>query len=176
MSDIDSVLERLRRVYAAIAEVEAVVANSPGDQFVLVNLRSLKRDAEDLEEQLDDECKYAQKEICRYRIIPDVAHNYSLSAVSKSLLDFQELFSQIYGALKTGTRRRARISTEVAAETKFNFAFTFPGSFGIALTIDTEADLFTNKFDEAVRAIIDIVRLDNKDDVRNFAKTLGGPS
>jgi hypothetical protein len=174
MSGIDSVLERLRRVYAAIAEVEMVAASSPGDQYVLVNLRSLKRDAEDLEAQWEEECRSVHKEVCRYRIVPENAQNYSLAAVSKSLLDFQELFSQVYGALITGARKRARISAEVAADTKFNFAFTYPGSLGVALTLDSEVDLFSNKFDEAVKAISEIVSIDDKDDVRDLAKTLGG--
>ncbi len=137
MSDINSVLERLRRAYAAIAEVQMVAARSPGDRFVLANLQALKSDSEDLEQQWEEECKYAQKEVCRYRIIPENAHHYSLATVSKSLLDFQELFSQIYGALKAGARKRARISAEVAGETKFNFAFTYPGSLGVALTVVT---------------------------------------
>jgi hypothetical protein len=174
MSDIDSVLERLRRAYAAIAEVEAVAVKSPGDQYVLANLGALKRDAEDLEQQWEEECRHAQKEVCRYRIIPEHARNYSLAAVSKSLLDFQELFSQIYGALKTGARKRARVSADVAAQTKFNFAFTYPGSLGVALTVDSEADLFANKFDEAVKAISEIVSIDDQHDVRDLAKTLGG--
>jgi hypothetical protein len=174
MSDINSVLERLRRAYGAIAEVEMVAARSPGDQYVLANLHALKRDAEDLEQQWEDECAFAQKEICRYRIVPDYARSYSLATVSKSLLDFQELFSQIYGALKIGARKRARITTDVAQETKFNFAFTYPGSLGVALTVDSEADFFRNKFDEAAQALSDIVSIDNQDAVRDLAKNLGG--
>jgi len=174
MSDIDSVLERLRRVYAAIAEVEVVAANSPGDQYVLANLKSLKRDSEDLEKQWEEECRHAQIEVCRYRIIPEDAHHYSLASVSKSLLDFQEMFSQIFDAVKTGIKKRARISADIRAETQFDFGFTYPGSLGVALMVESESHFFGSKFDEAVKAISDIVSIDDRDDVRDLAKSLGG--
>jgi hypothetical protein len=175
MSDIVSVLERLRRAYAAIGEVEAVAARSPGDRLVLANLQSLRRDAADLERQWEDACRAAEVEVCRYRIVPDHGNNYSLTSVSKSLLDFQELFSQIYDALKTGSKKiRARVSTEVYAETKFDFGFTYAGSLGVALMVQSKAHLFGSKFDETVQAIGNIISINDQDGVRDLARTLGG--
>lgn len=180
MSDIDSVLERLRRAFAAVSEVEAVAARSPGDRFVLANLHALKRDAEDLEKQWEDLCKDKQIEVCRYRIVPEHSDRYSLTSVSKSLLDFQELFSQIYDALKPGAKgrprlkTRARISPGVATETKFDFGFTYPGSLGVALMVESESHLFGAKFDEAVKVIKDVISIKDQHDVREMAKTLGG--
>jgi hypothetical protein len=176
MSDIDSVLNRLRRAYAAIDDVERAAKGHPGDRFVIANLQSLQSHASLLEQQWEDECRFTQREICRYRIIPQSLDRYSIAHVSKSLLDFQELFSQIYDVIKTGVRKqRARVGPDIAAETQFDFGFTYPGSLGVALMVDSESQLFgENKFDQTVAAISDIIGIDDDDDVRDLARNLGG--
>lgn len=71
MSALDSLLERLQRAYAKIAEIESVAIKTPGDRYVLANLDSLKRDAANLERAWEEECRHAQKEVCRYRLASD---------------------------------------------------------------------------------------------------------
>jgi hypothetical protein len=131
MSALDSLLERVRSAYAAVSETEAVATRFPGDRFVLANLESLKRNAARLEAEWEEASRNQQIEICRYRLIGAAATRYALSNVAQSLLDFQGLFSQIYDALKSGAKHRARLAAPIRQETEFEFAFTYPGSLGL---------------------------------------------
>lgn len=165
--------DRVQRAYEAIAKVERVAAQFPGDKYVLANLASLKRDAEELERQWSEVARLEQKEVLRYRLVPSLDGAYAIRAVTKSLLDFQELFSQVYDALKNGARKQARVAADLVEQTTFNFAFSYPGSLGIAMSVDTRPNLFGGQFDTAVDAFMQIVEVESEDDIRELAKTLG---
>jgi hypothetical protein len=153
--------------------VERVAQEFPDDPFVRENLISLQRDADDLEAQWAAQARSAQQEVCRYRMIPVMAGHYALRHVTKSLLDFQELFSQVVDALENGVKKRARLSEATADETAFEFAFSYAGSLGIALSIQSQMLLFEGRYDRAVEAFMQVVDSSSEDDVRELAATLG---
>jgi hypothetical protein len=171
MSGLDSLLDRLRETYASISEVEAVAACVPGDRYVLANLESIKKVASQLEEQWDLECLNQHTEVCRYRILS--GSNYSIASFSKSLLEFQGLFTQIFDSIKNGAKRRSRVSADIVRETCFDFGYSYPGSLGVALTLKGNPDLFSGGFDRAVDAFIDAMNIDDEYQVRDTAKILG---
>jgi hypothetical protein len=115
MSGLDSLLEQLQRSYAKIAEVESVAARFPGDRSILANLKALKRHAASLEAAWQQEALYAQKEVCRYRIIPQDRSNYPIRDVSLSLANFQDLFSQLFDSLTGIPNSRAQASPAIAS-------------------------------------------------------------
>jgi hypothetical protein len=174
MSGINSLLDRLRSAYAAIAEVEEVAARIPKDQFVFANLVSLKRDAEDLEGQLSELALRDQKEVCRYRLLPTRGISYALASVTKSLLDFQELFSQIYDAQKRGGgKTRARLAENIVEETQFDFGFSYPGSLGVVLLAQGESGFFVGKYDFTIDAFMEIPTIKDEDGIRDMSHSLG---
>lgn len=173
MSALDSVLDRLRRAHATASEVETTAARFPSDKYVLANLTALKRDVSKLEQQWEEECLQQGVEVCRYRLISEGSERFTVPSFTKSLLDFQELFSQVYDALKNGTKRRAVVSGLVVDETTFDFAFSYPGSLGVALTVQSEATLLDAKFDASIDAIMQIAAIDSEGEVKDFAKRLG---
>lgn len=174
MSGLDSLLDRLRRAYASIAEIEQAALRVPGDQFLLANLASLKSDAEDLEAQWRQMAIREQKEVCRYRLIPTGTMQYAVPYVTRSLLDFQELFSQIYDSLVHGPKRRMRFSDDIAIETRFEFGFSYPGSLGIVLMVQGEPGFFEDKYDQSIDALMQIAGVENEDSVRDMSSALGG--
>lgn len=123
MPNIDSLLEAVRAAYARLSEVEAVAASHPGDRFVLTSVQSLKAHAEHLEATWIEECRLKQVEVCRYRLISRIGDTYPASAFTKSLLEFQELFAQIFDAKVNGVKRRAVVSGEILSDTAFDFAY-----------------------------------------------------
>jgi hypothetical protein len=174
MSAIDSLLERIRAAHAAIAEVENVAARHPGDVAVLANLGALKRSAAQLEESWEHECRTTQVEICRYRLFSGTDKvRYDLKDVASSLLIFQELFSSIYDALKNGPKKRARHSGDLVSETAFEFGFSYAGSLGVALMVDSESMLFGSRYDDTIETFLQATGIENEYDVRDMAKTLG---
>jgi hypothetical protein len=174
MSGADSLLERLRRAYSAIAEVEATARLFPHDTFIRANLDALKHDASDIETAWERECLERHLEICRYRLLPDVGNRYTITSVTKSLLDFQELFSQLFDTLKHGLKQRARISGRVLSETEFDFGFSYPGSLGIAMTAKSSSDLFrAGKFDATVDAFMRVLSVSDEVGVKGLANEMG---
>ena len=172
MADLDAILDGLRVAYARIGEVEAVAAANPGDVYVLASLESVKQDAIQLEAEWLEQCRVKQIDVCRYKL-QSLSRGYSAASFAKSLLEFQELFSQIFDAKKNGVKQRARVSGETLSETTFGFAYSYPGSLGVALTIQNEVNLFEGKFAGAVAAFNEITSIDNEDDVRVAATVLG---
>jgi hypothetical protein len=173
MSAFDSLLDRLQRAYSKISEIEAVASAHPSDLFVLSNLSEMKRHASDLEREWEDESRYAQKEVCRYRILPSQPAAYHIRQVAQSLETFQDLFSQIYDATVNKIRSRARFSDEIAQKTAFNLGFTYPGSLGVAMTIDGTSDLFEGEYDAVVKSFLKVMKLENEGDVRSIAEQFG---
>jgi hypothetical protein len=174
MSGLNSLLERLRKAYASVAEIEQVARRLPNDEYVLANLTSLKCDIDDLEGQWREFARSEQKEVCRYRLIPTTQMNYALSHVTRSLLDFQGLFSQIYDSLVRGPRSRIRLSEEIIEDTRFEFGFSYPGSLGIVLMVQGAPGLLEDKYDSAIDALMQISEVENEDSVRDMSRTLGG--
>ena len=174
MSAIDSLLDRLRQTHGAIAAVESVAARNIGDQSILANLHSLKRSADQLERDLEEECQAVQVEICRYRLLTaSEVGRYRLKSVTVSLLDFQELFSSIYDAIKNGPKKRARHSGELISETTFDFGFSYAGSLGVALMINSESTLFGSRYDDAIEAFLQAISIENEFQVRDMARSFG---
>lgn len=172
MSNVESSLDALRRAYASLSDLNAVMAQHPGDIFVKMNRDSVAAHAKKLEDEWLESCRLSQVEVCRYRLV-SARDFYSANAFSKSLLTFQELFSQIFDALKNGAKDRARLGAESAAETEFCLAYTFPGSLGVVLTVKDEPNLIEGKFDRAVEAFHDVIGMDDEHDVRDTARALG---
>lgn len=173
MSGFDSLLEDIRAAYAEISEIEEVARAVPGDRLVALNLSSLKRHVQALERSWEDEARYAQKEICRYRILPHEEPSYRVRSVTQSLEAFQDLFSQIFDAVTNKTKQVARIPADIARQTAFNVGFTYPGSLGFALTIDGESQLFSAKYDDVLRAFVAAMKLESEQDVRGLATEFG---
>lgn len=173
MPNDDSLLEGLRSAFARVSEVEAVIAAHPDDRHVMISLESVKRDAQQLEAEWIEQCRVRQIEVCRYKLLAPLNKAYSASAFAKSLLEFQELFSQIFDAKKNGLKRRARVSGETITETTFGFAYTFPGSLGVVLTMQDDIGLLGGKFEDAVKAFNDITSIDDESAVRDAATILG---
>lgn len=167
-------LERLRRAQEALSQAERVAADFPDDRYVRANLVSLRTDVAELVVHWEAEARAEQREIVRYRLVPLQATEYAIRSVSRSLLDFQELFSQVFDALKNGGKQRARLTAEVLQETCFNFAFSYPGSLGVAMSIDAaNPGLFEGKFDAAIQAFMQVVDVRDEEELRDLAKTLG---
>ena len=174
MPSADSLLDAVRSAYARIGDVEAVARNHPDDRMVMASLQSLQAHAEQLEEQWIEECRIKHVEVCRYKLIARLTEAYSATSFAKSLLEFQELFAQIFDAKAQGVpRRRAIVSGEVISETTFDFAYSYPGSLGVVLTLQDRPTLFGGKFEEAISAFQQVMAIDDQDDVRDVAQTLG---
>lgn len=173
MSNLNVLLDQLRRAHAAVGEMQEAIAKFPSDRYAQSNLDVMRKEAQALEAEWEEECRSQDVEVCRYRIIPESGTRYAIRYVTKSLLDFQELISQIFDALKGGAKQRAKISGETEAETAFDFGFSYAGSLGVALMVPSGSDLFAGKFDSTVDQFLDIFNISQEDEIRAVAADLG---
>jgi len=173
MSDYAFVAERAKKAFASVARLESALARDPNDHAISVNLASMRRFAEQARLEMERLAAVNQIEICEYRMVPIADGDYGLSHVSKSLLEYQNLFSQIYDAIKNGPKRNATIGKDAEHESMLNFAFSYSGSLGVVLLARSERTFFDGKLDKPIEAVYQILDIDNVDTVKDIANTLG---
>lgn len=173
MADFNTLTDKLAKAYGEIARLEHSALEKGPDQFVLLQLSSLKRMATQLENEWKEISRFRHHEVCLYRVIDPSRHNFSVSPVFRSLATFQSLFSQVFDALSTQPKERARISVDIEQQTDLKLAYTFPGSLGFALYSESHAGLFEEQFHTTAKAVADVMATEDEHHVRDLAVSLG---
>jgi hypothetical protein len=98
----------------------------------------------------------------------------AISAVARTLTDFQEWLTTIYDALKNGPKERDRRDAEAISTTRLNFAYSYAGSVGVVMTMPAEQLLIgETNLDKAIGTIFKLAKAKSTDEVAVFAKNLG---
>ncbi len=172
MSDFSSALEKNRELSGRIALLEREFAQNPDDYALEKDLRSITRLAARYEQELMELATFSQVDICRYKIDPpDKQH--SVKNVTESLANFQNVITAIFDSKISGAKTRAYYSRDVHAESALQFGYTFSGSLGIILTLASERDMFSGRFDDVVDAFLQILDVGDEFDVRDISNHLG---
>ena len=133
----------------------------------------MKRLAEQARAEMEELARQNQIEVCEYRMVPVSAGEYGLAAVSRSLLGYQNLFSQIYDAMRNGGKTKAVIGHEAEEESALEFAFSYSGSLGVVLLARNERSFFDGKLDKPIEALFQIMEISDVDSVKDVARALG---
>ena len=133
MSDYASIVERARRASATVSRLEMELTHAPESAALQINLAAATKMARRAHEQLVKLSEYQRKEVCDYRLLPSSTRGYSVSSVSKSLLGYQNLFSQIFDSKKNGKKSIASIGKDAMNKSGLEFAYTYSGSLGVIL-------------------------------------------
>jgi hypothetical protein len=174
VSDYTYLLERLREAEAAVSELEAALSREPRDRALEMDLISARQSAQEFQEALLALAPNELLDVCRYRLVPDRRNDFTIDSVTGSLKGFQELFSLIFYVVSTAQPRRvARIPPAIVTESELNIGWTFAGSLGIVLTIDSARTLFDAKFDNTITKLLNIINIKDQTDVRESAQKLG---
>jgi hypothetical protein len=178
MSEIASVVERTHKAFASVSQLEAALAHAPTDRALQLNLSAMRKMALQAQEQLYAYSRQAYIDVCNYRLLPENEDNkgYSLQYVSQSFLEYQNLFTQIYDALKNGAKKtRAIFGREAQEESALEFAYSYGGSLGIVLFSHSERDLLTGKLDSSIDALYHVIETKSRGNVREVAQRFGNP-
>jgi hypothetical protein len=173
MSEIASVVERTRKAFATVSALEGAVARAPEDRALRLNLSAMRKMALQAEQQLMSYSARQQVEVCNYRLLPEAAENFGLPFVSESMLQYQNLFSQIYDAIKHGPKSVASIKRDAFNESLLEFGYSYSGSLGIVLLRPGSRDFFTGQFDASIEALFQALDIKDQHDVRDIANSLG---
>lgn len=173
MSDFASVVEQARRAFASVARLESALTRDPSNVALQVNLSASRKLARKSEEQLRQISEYQRVDLCNYRLIPDRDRAFRLGFVARSLLEYQNLFSQIYDALKNGAKNRAQVGMEAASESAMELAYCYSGSLGFALLAHSDRDFFEGKLDKPIDALFEIVAVNSRSEIQTVASMYG---
>lgn len=145
MSVLATIQEELQHVDELIAQLERSAAEN-AKASIFANIRSLEKERRGLQSDFDKAAAKANVDVCRYRVINhDVATLDGLTAVWR---EFQNSLSLVYYSLKghplsrpsirKGKGKRSKATDELPPPLQLGFAYTFPGSVGLAFTLPRE--------------------------------------
>jgi len=173
MSDFASVIERARLAFASVAKIESALTRDPGNVALQVNLAASRKLARKSEEQIRELSEHKRIDICKYRLVSHLDRAFKIGPVSRSLFEYQNLFSQVYDAIKNGVKGRAQVGAEAALESALELAYTYNGSLGFALIAHSDRDFFDGKLDKPIDVLFEITDASNRDSIREVAANYG---
>jgi len=173
MSRLLDVLLKLNDTQDAIRRMEVLLSENPADKSMLTMLESLQKRASSLEDSFMEASDVMGLDVCAYRLFSEELDRYPIRSLGRALESFQKWFSTVYDALKNGPKIRAKIAPDVLAESTLDFAFSFTGSLGVALTIPSERQLFENDLQRAMVKTTEMLEAGAAEEIHRFADELG---
>lgn len=174
MSAFTSTLDALRKAHAAAAQLEDALSRGTGDFAISTNLAAQRKLIRRLELEIIESSSQAKTGICRYRMVPETRDRYTVSAVTRSLVTFQNAFTTIYASKITGRKKeRAKVAREIAERSAYEIGYSFAGSLGVVLFLPERDDLFRSEIDLTARTFLQVLEARDEFDVRDMANELG---
>jgi hypothetical protein len=174
MTMLLNIIEKIQETHQALARMETLAAENPDLKGLDLNIRSLYDRSEELQNQFSKLVTEQYLDVCSYRLISEPGAKFNISALSKTLGDFQYLFSSIYDAIKNGPKQKAQYSAEVAQESSFEFGYTYAGSLGFVFTMPNERLLIgESNLDLAMQTIFQIAKSKDSESISTYARQLG---
>jgi hypothetical protein len=150
--------DKIRSTGAALGRLEAELPRYTGSRSLLSNILSLRKLHENLSAEYDAVANDIGFDILHYRILDD---HPSARTLAKSVNGFQDAFSLIYEATRTGPKQRRIFNPELAHMSELRAAYTYPGSFGIVFTIPNERLLIPDQqtaLEDAAMQVMEIAK------------------
>jgi len=176
MSRLEDLQKELQRAAAAVVHAERTLAANPDVPSVAATLRTIQNRRENLEKQFFS-AAYAQGlDVCGYRIELD-DRPATITGMTAVLSAFQKVFTSVYDALDRGPKLTSKSSAQTAEATAFGFAYTYPGSVGVMMTLANNPQLIgETKLDEAMQKTLELIHASDRAEVESLTEMLGVPA
>ena len=176
MSRLAELQRDLQEASAAVAHAERTLAAHPNVPSVHATLRTIQYRRASLEEQFFAAADELGLDACGYRI-EMTGSTASISGLTAVLGTFQKIFTTVYDALERGAKKKAAKNTEKAiADTTLGFAYSFPGSVGVMMTLANDRQLFGAKLDEAMEKTFQLIRAQEPQELQSLTDRVGLPA
>src|SRR5262249_46514203 len=142
MLEYASAVERARKAFGSVEQIEALLQRAPDDAGLQISLAGMKKIAEDSHKEVLRYSEIQKVEVCNYRLLPETTEIFALNHVSRSLLEYQELFSQIHDANVRGPKSNLTYGMDTVRESALQFAYTYSGSLGVVLLAPSDRTFF----------------------------------
>lgn len=177
MTNLFDVLDELRDVSAELTKLEEIIGRNPQYPSLELDRASLSKRQRALEHDFALLSAQQHLDICTYRFIGQDSRSYPLLALTTALREFQNAVTTAFDAIKTGVKRRGRVSAEIAEQTTFDFGYVFAGSLAFVLTMPNERMLVgESDLDMAIGNIFEIMNADRPERIAELAKVVGIPT
>lgn len=174
MNALVELQKRIELTNEAMARIGRMLKEQPHARGLLVNLETLDQTFQHLKKEYESLAIDRGIEVCTYRLFAEGTDRHAITGIGRALANFQTLFSVTYEAVKTDRpKTHQQITEDVANETLLEFAYSFPGSIGVAFTVPSQASLYGNFFDLAIEQIFRMAQTRNSMDLKAFSKKLG---
>ncbi|WP_425905797.1 hypothetical protein [Nitrobacter sp. TKz-YC02] len=176
MSRLADLQKDLQGAAAAVAHAERTLAAHPDVPSVHATLRAIQSRRASLEEQFFAAADELGLDACGYRI-EMTGSTASISGLTAVLGTFQKIFTTVYDALERGTKKKtAKNSDKAIADTTLGFAYSFPGSVGVMMTIANDRNLFGAQLDEAMDKTFQLIRAQETEELQSLTDRIGLPA
>jgi hypothetical protein len=175
MSRLAELQRDLQEASAAVAHAERTLANHPDVPSVHATLLAIQNRRASLEEQFFAAADELGLDACGYRIELE-GHTASISGLTSVLGTFQKIFSTVYDALERGPKKTSKNSAETIEATTLGFAYAFPGSVGVMMTLANDRMLFEAKLDAAMGKTFDLIRAKEPEELQLLTDLVGVPA
>ncbi|MEO7859268.1 MAG: hypothetical protein ABIU05_02305 [Nitrospirales bacterium] len=170
MNDLATIKQNLELTNEAMGRLNQMLRDEPEASGLIANMNTLKITHFKLEQEFEHAAKRQGVEICTYRLFPEGKERQSVVGIGKALLNFQSLFSLLYAAMKA---EESGSGKPLLDETLMDFAYTFPGSVGVAMTIPSQADLFENYYHQAIDVLSNMAKAQSTSELKMFSRRVG---
>lgn len=176
MSRLEDLQRELQRASAAIVHAERTLAANPDVPSVAATLRTIQKRRENLEGEFFAEAAAQGLDVCGYRI--ELEHKAAtISGFTAVLSTFQKVFTSVYDALAHGPKLTSKAGAETIAATELGFAYSYPGSVGVMMTLPNDRLLIGDtKLDEAMGQTLELLNARDKVKVEAMTEIVGLPA
>lgn len=169
MNFITDISNKIQLTQKIITELEDTYALDPTDKSILFSLESMNIKLDNLTKKFQEAANYDHRNICSYRLFNKNSKNFSISSIGSLLTEFQNLFTTILGSIQNKDLKR--ITPNLKKDSELTYHFTYPGSLGIAMSIEVERLIcIENDITKAMKLMVDMLNADSSDQMHYFAK------
>jgi hypothetical protein len=176
MSRLEDLQKELQRAAAAVVRAERTLAANPDVPSVAATLKTILKHQENLHEQFVAAAAEQGLDVCDYRIELD-SKPPTITGMTAVLSTFQKVFTSVYNAKKHGPKLTAKVGAEIVAATELGFAYAYPGSLGIMMTLPNDRLLVgESDLDEAMGQTLELLGARDKTTVEALTEIVGLPA
>jgi hypothetical protein len=165
MSTLLDLQTELQEANEAAARAEHALARHPDVPSARATLQAIVQRRERLQEEFTAVAQASGHDVCRYKI-ETADLNPSVLQIAEVVAKFQRLFTAVYDAMTNAPKQIARAGAEAIGATRLGFGYTFPGSVGVAMTVDESRLLIPDAdLDKAMQGVFEVMSARRPDEV-----------
>lgn len=174
MNELLDIRQKIENTNEALSRLNRMLRDRPDSPGLLANMRVLERTSRELEQEFASAAKEMGLEVCNYRLFNDDKSERSIFNLGRALVNFQTMFSVIYDAIKYGQpKMTAHLHEGTWQDTQFDFAYSYPGSIGVTMTLSSEVDLYGSPFDKAIYTIFNMAKVQTSEEMKEYSREVG---